>query len=198
MRRDDDRRFHADRGGDRQAFAPFLGLQNHSPQMMIRWRPERQFVLTQHQHAVNRHIANAGIRVFADLHADGDIRAAIFARVGDDGQLGQIDLIAGPFDFFARSGGNDLGRDTLIFQSQIALEHLLPRHTETESDKFSRREQATQHAPTGIVLNVLEQERRPFDVRGLAHARRDFVLDAHLFLNEFQLTQVFQVGEKTS
>ena len=72
--------------------------------------------------------------ILADLHADGDVRAAIFARVGDDRQLGEIDLIAGPFDFFARSGGDDLRRDALVFQGHVAFEHLVLRHAEAECD----------------------------------------------------------------
>ncbi len=104
LRADDDGWIDADGGGDFQTLLLFLGFQNHPAQMMIRRRPERKPVLAEHQHAVDGKIANAGVGIFADLHADGDVGAAVFARVGDDRQLGQIDLIAGPFDFLARRG----------------------------------------------------------------------------------------------
>ena len=165
--------------------------------MVIRRRPEGQPVFTEHQHAVNRKITHAGVRIFADLHADGDVGTAVFARVGDDRQFAQIDLIPGPFDLFAWRTRNDLGRDAFVFQSQIALEHLLLRHAKTEGDQLARREQPAQNAPTGIAFDVLEQQCRTFDVRSFAHARGNFVLDVDFVLDPQELFLAFQVSQKS-
>jgi hypothetical protein len=176
----------------------FLGHQNHPAEMMIGRRPERQFISAEHEHPVDGQIANAGVRIFADLYADGDVRTDIFAGMSDDGQLGQINLLTGPFDFFARRAGNNLGRDALVFQSQIALEHLLLRHTEAQRDQLSRREQSTQDAPARIAFDVLEQQCRPFDIRSLAHARGNLIFDGDFVLDPQQLLLTFQMRQKTS
>ena len=87
LRANDDGRLDADGRGDFQAFVLFFRFQNHPPQMMIRRRPKRKPIFAENQHPVNRQVADAGVRIFADLHTDGDVRTDIFIGMCNNGQL---------------------------------------------------------------------------------------------------------------
>ena len=72
------------------------------------------------------------------------------------------------------------------------------RHSEAERHEFSRREQTAEYAPTRIAVDVLEKQRRPFDIGGLAHARGDLVLDADFIFDAQELFLAFEMSEKAS
>ena len=130
--------------------------------------------------------------VLADLDADGDVGAAVLLRMDRDGNLVEVDVVTGPADLLDRTRGHHLGGNAFVLQRKIALQELVLGNSEPQGHQPAGGVERPEHAPVGMALDVLEQQRRAADVRALADARGDLEACVHLPLHRDQLVLALQ------
>lgn len=88
-----DNRIAADNGSDFGAVAVILIALDNGAQIPALGGEAGHMVLIQQQHTVHGGVALAGNRILGDLNASRDVGTQILGKVGQDGQLVQIDIV---------------------------------------------------------------------------------------------------------
>ena len=109
-----------------------------------------------------------------------------------DGEFLQIDVVAGPAHLLDRTGGHHLGGDARLLQGQVALQQLVLGDPQSQRHQPPGGVQRPEYAPVGMVLDVVEQQRRTAHVGALADAGGYLEARVHLPVHLQQLALALQ------
>lgn len=171
--------------------------------------------LVEHLHAIHAHIAHACLGILRDDKGHGDEGPGVLRPRGEDGEHGEIDVLAGQHDVLATTAGDVLGKD--VGHARELGQHLKFLDDAVrflDLDEFENllghvvqavHLQGLVHALVGpvevrenwkfAVLDVGEQKRRPIAFRGAVGDFRDLqvgvegLVDASEFVFRFKPLQ---------